>query len=727
MIEIADEAAASAALSAPSDDLLPCDIVMAGGVTSGIIYPGAVARLARRYSFHAIGGTSVGAIAAAATAAAEYQRRHTDNPNGFEVVSGVPRAMAERAADGRSRLFHLFTPDTAPFDTRPLMALLAPVIGPGGLLGKLAAILGRALRNLFVLVAVLIVTVLGLWIVTVLWQIGHPVLAALGLLATLALGIVVAFAMLAGLLALRWLPALRRNGFGICTGLSSPAVGAGNFSGLTPWMHSIVQAAAGRALDEAPLTFGDLWTAGTGKAPDPAAPRAIELSMMTSDISRQRSAQLPFLEVPTPLYVDTGMLRRYFPPVIVEWMIRRAGEPEAGVVLSSGQIRLPRAQDLPIVFAARLSLSFPVLLSAVPLLAPAYEKRGSDKKVPLRTIWYSDGGLTSNFPIHLFDAPLPSRPTFCLNLIAYESELQESDAPQSAASETGPAGPAEERKKAVLDARSERRGSAQRKQDLQEMTASGDAPGSKVWDFITMADGNRVPAGAYTPLEPDQRGILDFASTLINTARFWSDNQLLTAPGVRDRVVNIGLRDDEGGLNLDMAPDLIEDLDKRGQAAGLLIGARFDPTVTVDPENGRAMRHAFPNHRWVRFRNTMAAFEDFARRFSTGLQKSEAAANTRNEPSLDQMIADPRIRYHANPGSRNYFQTTRDALNSLAMAMAAQTATDPEASFDPPKSGAAPRRLMRFFLRPLVNNDPCSERAPLPPLALTPAPPLKPE
>jgi len=51
---------------------------------------------------------------------------------------------------------------------------------------------------------------------------------------------------------------------------------------------------------------------------------------------------------------------------------------------------------------------------------------------------------------------------------------------------------------------------------------------------------------------------------------------MLTAPGVRDRVVNIAFRDDEGGLNLDMSPSVISDLDCRGRAAGLLISARFD-------------------------------------------------------------------------------------------------------------------------------------------------------
>ncbi|HEY7819119.1 MAG TPA: patatin-like phospholipase family protein, partial [Vicinamibacteria bacterium] len=51
-----------------------CDIIMKGGITSGIVYPKAVCRLALEYRFRAIGGTSAGAIAAAATAAAEYGR-----------------------------------------------------------------------------------------------------------------------------------------------------------------------------------------------------------------------------------------------------------------------------------------------------------------------------------------------------------------------------------------------------------------------------------------------------------------------------------------------------------------------------------------------------------------------------------------------------------------------------------------------------------------------------
>lgn len=47
--------------ASPSDE---CDIVMKGGVTSGIVYPSAILELARRYRFRSIGGTSAGAIAA---------------------------------------------------------------------------------------------------------------------------------------------------------------------------------------------------------------------------------------------------------------------------------------------------------------------------------------------------------------------------------------------------------------------------------------------------------------------------------------------------------------------------------------------------------------------------------------------------------------------------------------------------------------------------------------
>src|SRR5256885_1191688 len=56
----------------PAKEPLQCDLVMKGGITSGIVYPSTVIVLKHHeYQFKHIGGTSVGAVAAAATAAAE--------------------------------------------------------------------------------------------------------------------------------------------------------------------------------------------------------------------------------------------------------------------------------------------------------------------------------------------------------------------------------------------------------------------------------------------------------------------------------------------------------------------------------------------------------------------------------------------------------------------------------------------------------------------------------
>jgi predicted acylesterase/phospholipase RssA len=80
--------------SLPMDTLRKCDIVIQGGVTSGIVYPGLVCKLAEYYQFQQIGGTSAGAIAAALTAAAEYSRRK-GKANAFEDVAKVSTWLGE--------------------------------------------------------------------------------------------------------------------------------------------------------------------------------------------------------------------------------------------------------------------------------------------------------------------------------------------------------------------------------------------------------------------------------------------------------------------------------------------------------------------------------------------------------------------------------------------------------------------------------------------------------
>ena len=80
---------------------LVCDIVLKGGITSGIVYPLALVKLAEKYRFSCIGGTSAGAIAAAVCAAAEYGRRK--GYNGFEDVGTLPDEMG-------TKLITLFQP-----------------------------------------------------------------------------------------------------------------------------------------------------------------------------------------------------------------------------------------------------------------------------------------------------------------------------------------------------------------------------------------------------------------------------------------------------------------------------------------------------------------------------------------------------------------------------------------------------------------------------------------
>jgi predicted acylesterase/phospholipase RssA len=88
-----------------------CDLVMKGGITSGVVYPKAITRLSQHYRFKNIGGTSAGAIAAAVTAAAEYQRRQSGSRQGFDILENLPEELEAKLPDtGRSKLLSLFQP-----------------------------------------------------------------------------------------------------------------------------------------------------------------------------------------------------------------------------------------------------------------------------------------------------------------------------------------------------------------------------------------------------------------------------------------------------------------------------------------------------------------------------------------------------------------------------------------------------------------------------------------
>jgi predicted acylesterase/phospholipase RssA len=73
---------------------LQCDLVMRGGIASGLVYPRAIAKLAETYDFRSIGGTSVGAIAATGTSAAALGSK--TGPDHFQTrLKRLPEELSQ--------------------------------------------------------------------------------------------------------------------------------------------------------------------------------------------------------------------------------------------------------------------------------------------------------------------------------------------------------------------------------------------------------------------------------------------------------------------------------------------------------------------------------------------------------------------------------------------------------------------------------------------------------
>ena len=115
-----------------------CDIVMKGGITSGVVYPPAICKLAEQYVFKNIGGTSAGAIAAALTAAAEYRRRTTGSMAGFDLVGALPVELGTPGAAGNTQLLRLFQPDPS---CRRLFRILIGSLNASGTFHRIGSIL----------------------------------------------------------------------------------------------------------------------------------------------------------------------------------------------------------------------------------------------------------------------------------------------------------------------------------------------------------------------------------------------------------------------------------------------------------------------------------------------------------------------------------------------------------------------------------------------------------
>jgi predicted acylesterase/phospholipase RssA len=396
--------------TAPVYKDLSCDVVMKGGITSGVVYPRAVARLADEYRFVNVGGASAGAIAAGLSAAAEYAR--SAGRTGFAVLADLPRWLG---ADGN--LFKRFKPNAflrGPFDVFvaflgrvPVAFKLARAFAVAAVSFPLALALGLLPGAL--LAQASFAAAAPAWGVT-----GAVVVSLIAVPLMLIVGLVVTIRV-----------ALPRNGYGLCSGHIQ-----GEFA-LSSWLASLLEELCG--IQGRPVLFADLWTAGekfagfddmlgsaTRRSP---RERRINFEALTTSLSHGRPYRFP--EPERTFYFQPEDLRSVLPEHVVTWMKDHPGEKkdEDRGKLPAGLLRLPAPAALPVVFAIRTSLSFPFLLSAVKLWSRD-RSENCRANAPAEPHWLSDGGIASNFPIHFFDALAPSRPTFGLDLAALPSGVE---------------------------------------------------------------------------------------------------------------------------------------------------------------------------------------------------------------------------------------------------------------------------------------------------------------
>jgi predicted acylesterase/phospholipase RssA len=538
-----------------NDNAIPtpmCDIVLKGGLTSGVVYPLALVRLAKNFRFSNIGGTSAGAIAAAAAAAAEYGRQ-TGGGRGFARLEQIPDEVGPH-------LLALFQPSPV---LKPVYDTFIALLNALPAVGAATALVGQYWRkkaddtsgaapnarpDVAKVLTALWTPLKGYWR----WTLAGLAPGILIILLAqssgwVAFGLLVALLGLIGAMVGRFVFAagveLVKNDYGLCPGIRQPYSGAEAF---TDWLTRLIDEAAGRGKGQDPLTFGDLANLASGK---------INLAMMTTSLMEERPYTLPTLGshqptvAPKPpqtapaagsgehqLFVfKRSEWEKLFPARVMEYLLRNCPRftPPAG---ESGEFyNFPDEAHLPLVVATRMSLSFPVLICAVPLWRRDFTLNG-DERNKLQRCLFSDGGLSSNFPIHFFDHLLPNHPTFAI----------------------------------TLDEWDERRNR----------------------DAVWLPSTNVAGSGSAIPVLPFG-GLPGFLYRLVNAAKDWQDSLQSALPGYRERIVHVVLKPDEGGINLNMDPATVAKLAKYGEEAGDILCTQFDLDA----------------HRWRRFLVAMARME----------------------------------------------------------------------------------------------------------------------
>jgi predicted acylesterase/phospholipase RssA len=637
-----------------------CDLVMKGGITSGVVFPAAVARLASTYRFRNIGGTSAGAIAAAGAAAAEYFRARTGSDGSFERLATLPKILSEKPGGKHSRLFEFFKPEPA---TRKHFRILSATLNKKGVKDRVVHGIVAATWN-FKLAALLgwlpaLLLLAGLDFGRWYWLVAATVCIATGIFLSAF------FAVCAAIVSL--LRALPGQAFGLSRGYRAednsttwpppeePAPESRPPQALTNWLYEYFQLLAGKTLEQ-PLTFGDLSSATSAGGEE----RGVKLKMMTTALSMGRPFSLPLRRY--DFYFAREELALYFPPNVIEWMVRNPGVRPTKTrgrdekMKEFGYLPFPADDTLPVVVATRMSLSFPGLLSAVPLYRYAWEQgRSSQKRVVAETdgekagesqdavperherfdrsqverVVFSDGGICSNFPVHMFDSVLPSWPTFGINL----------------------------------------------RDDLREGDLRANLPPIR----------NSLPPEKYAIGSRDDGGtVTQFASAIVKTMQNWRDNLQRAAPGFRDRIVTISHTPEEGGLNLDMDETAIKALSDSGAlgAQELIDGFATPPSPQED---------YWTHHRWIRVRSLLGVL-------SGGLDEVyRGVTGSGNMPTYPDLLSHARA-YVGNSYSLNQDET--DAAHMTLESLAENHSRLAAAAID--FSAEAPRPAVELKILPVI-------------------------
>ena len=521
---------------------------MKGGITSGIVYPLAIVEIAKAFRFRNIGGTSAGAIAAAAAAAAELGRCRAKAGISFakapfQRLADLPQLLSSSSPSGLPTLLLAF------FRPHPnVRSVFKAFVAATQSQSPVSAVVITLLRHHW-LAAVVALTVglsaLGLIDWADASRFSVAILAAI----LVAVAIVFMLAVVGGLVWRRIVNTLPHHGYGLCSGMPREKE-AHPEECLTLWLTNFLNDLSGQP-QEKPLTFGDLQA------------ERINLQMMTTCLTLGRPFRLPFrddeqVKENRQFWYREEEFRALFPKAVVDWMVARErpfderSDRALEKVDSKGFRRLPAPHDLPVVVAVRMSLSFPILLSAIPLYAVDFRKADLAGRSPEKC-WFTDGGVGSNFPIHFFDTPLPVRPTFGLDLGSRENE-----------SETAVVFPQN----------------------------NGDAR-LAYWKRF-----NGQGAGA----------ILNFLGVTINVAKDWNHETLSHMPGFRDRIGLIRLTKKQGGLNLAMSQALISELTEYGREAGREFVARFGNASAIGQEARPTMN--WENHQLIRLRLFLGAMAE---------------------------------------------------------------------------------------------------------------------